>query len=692
MPLLSIRDLSIEFHTEAAVTKAVKNISFDVDRGEIVAIVGESGSGKSVTALSILQLLSSPPTKYPTGEILFTDRNAQPVNLLTLAGQALRALRGKKISMIFQEPMTSLNPVFTCGDQVMEAIDQHENLGRRAAKERAIALLRQVKLPDPAGIFDRYPHQLSGGQKQRVMIAMAMSCNPSLLICDEPTTALDVTVQKNILQLIRELQQETQMGVIFITHDLGVVGEIADRAVVMYKGEIVEQGRTAEIFSAAKHPYTRALLACRPVLHKKGERLPTVADFMGKGEVQSQASQSGISDVKVATQIDSPDSGTENSAYPDSIGNNRINEIAPDDITSGKVYPNNENDKRISENDPDNISREFRHPDTQLDADETAVGVSHPDTQIDADETAEEFSHPDNEPKDPGISSPQDPKRIIARSPDYTPIAAENTHPILISAENLSVWFASRSAFGKARSYVKAVDNVSFKVYKGETLGLVGESGCGKTTLGRTLLRLIQPTSGKILYNGTDLANVDGYKLKSLRKDIQIIFQDPYSSLNPRITIGDAISEPLRVHGLVASKNDRRDRVVSLLEKVSLQPDHYNRYPHEFSGGQRQRIVIARALALNPSFLVCDESVSALDVSVQAQVLNLLNDLKKEFGFTVVFISHDLAVVHYVSDRIMVMNKGRIEEIGPADEVYHRPQTAYTKKLVESIPKGIGIS
>jgi peptide/nickel transport system ATP-binding protein len=564
MSLLSIRDLSVQFHTEAGITDAVKNISFDVNRGEIVAIVGESGSGKSVTALSVLQLLPVLPTKYPSGQILFADDDQQAIDLLKLPGDALRRLRGKKISMIFQEPMTSLNPVFTCGDQVMEAIRLHEKVSTRQAKERTIALFQQVKLPEPSGIFDRYPHQLSGGQKQRVMIAMAMSCNPSLLICDEPTTALDVTVQKNILQLIKELQQATRMGVIFITHDLGLVGEIADRAVVMYKGEIVEQGMTKELFATPKHPYTKALLACRPVLHQKGERLPTVSDFMG------------------------------------------IN----------------------------------------------------PDTN-----------------------------KVIRSDETHTDVSDSHQQP-LISVQNLSVWFSSsRSFLSKSRPVVKAVDNVNFTVFKGETLGLVGESGCGKTTLGRTLLRLIKPTSGTIIYNGTDLARVEGQKLKTLRKDIQIIFQDPYSSLNPRITIGHAISEPLKVHGLAATKSQRRDRVVSLLEKVSLKPDHYNRYPHEFSGGQRQRIVIARALALNPSFLVCDESVSALDVSVQAQVLNLLSDLKKEYGFTVVFISHDLAVVHYVSDRIMVMNKGKIEETGTADEVYYHPKTAYTRKLVESVPR-----
>jgi peptide/nickel transport system ATP-binding protein len=571
-PLLQISNLSVQFHTEAGITDAVRNISFQVNRGEIVAIVGESGSGKSVTALSVLQLLPSPPAKYTSGQILFSEDQTQQVNLLQLPPHQLRQLRGQKISMIFQEPMTSLNPVFTCGNQVMEAILLHENIGKKQAKERAIALFEQVKLPDPAQLFNRYPHQLSGGQKQRVMIAMAMSCNPSLLICDEPTTALDVTVQKNILQLIKELQQSTQMGVIFITHDLGLVGEIAHRAIVMYKGEIVEQGATAAIFANPAHPYTKALLACRPVLHQKGERLPTVSDFMDTSMAAVQAQ-------------------------------------APPKI-----------------------------PVKNIDTHRNAAGT--------------------------------------------TPL-----QQLLLNVENLSVWFpAGKSFFGKAARYIKAVDEVSFTVYKGETLGLVGESGCGKTTLGRTLLRLIEPTAGRIIYNGTNLTQLRGGALRSFRKDIQIVFQDPYSSLNPRITIGEAIAEPMKVHALATTASQRKEKVISLLEKVSLRPEHFNRYPHEFSGGQRQRIVIARALALNPGFVVCDESVSALDVSVQAQVLNLLNDLKKEFGFTVIFISHDLSVVHYVSDRIMVMNKGRIEEIGSSEQVYHRPHSSYTQRLIASIP------
>ena len=561
-PLLRINNLSIDFSTDAGISQALKDINITVNRGEILALVGESGSGKSVTSLSILQLLPSPPAIFRSGEILFSEDGQTTINLLQRDRYGLQDIRGNKIAMIFQEPMTSLNPVLTCGDQVMEALLLHKNGTRTEAKKRTISWFEKVKLPDPEGVFNRYPHELSGGQKQRVMIAMAMCCEPALLICDEPTTALDVTVQKTILELIKDLQQQSGMGVIFITHDLGVVAEIANRAAVMYKGEIVEQGATEQLFLSPVHPYTKALLACRPVNHQRGERLPVVADFM---------------------------------------------------------VPNSEQPAKI------------------------------------------------------------------------TPIPVkDNKQEILVSAEQLSVWFpVKKNILGKALHYNKAVNQVSFNVYKGETLGLVGESGCGKTTLGRALLRLIEPTAGKIIYNQTDLTARKKESLKELRKEIQIIFQDPYSSLNPRLTIGAAIAEPMKVHQLHSNDKKRKDKVVELLEKVNLRPEHFNRYPHEFSGGQRQRIVIARALALNPSFIVCDESVSALDVSVQAQVLNLLNDLKIEFGFTVIFISHDLSVVRYISDRIMVMNKGQIEESGAADDIYLHPRSVYTQKLISSIPKGI---
>ncbi|MBS1620597.1 MAG: ABC transporter ATP-binding protein [Bacteroidetes bacterium] len=564
--LLSIKNLSVDFISEDETVSALKNISFDVHRGEILALVGESGSGKSVTSLSVLKLLPA-SAQYSNGEILFSENGTETEDLLKKNSKELQPVRGNKIAMIFQEPMTSLNPVITCGKQVTEAIQQHQKLSFHAAKTKTIEWFQKVKLPDPDSVFTRYPHQLSGGQKQRVMIAMAMCCHPSLLICDEPTTALDVTVQKTILELIKELQTESNMGVIFITHDLGLVAEIADRALVMYRGEMVEHGFVRDLFINAKHPYTKALLACRPANHKKNERLPVVSDFINsKEETKSQ------------------------------------------------------------ETEPLVLIKEQQKDDQQS---------------------------------------------------------------VLLQVENLSVWFPTKKSFlGKPIEFTKAVNDVSFSVYKGETLGLVGESGCGKTTLGRTLLRLIEPTSGKIIYNGTDLAKKRKEELASLRKDIQIVFQDPYSSLNPRLTIGSAIAEPLKVHHLISKQKVRKEKVVELLEKVGLKAEHFSRYPHEFSGGQRQRIVIARALALSPSFLVCDESVSALDVSVQAQVLNLLNDLKKEYGFTIVFISHDLSVVYYISDRIMVMNKGKIEETGSAETVYHKPQTEYTQKLIAAIPGG----
>lgn len=564
LPLLSIKNLSIDFVSEGASINALHSVSITINRGETVALVGESGSGKSITALSILQLLPLPPAKYTSGEIHFSEDGKQSIDLLKKDRHELQKIRAHKIAMIFQEPMTSLNPVLTCGEQVMETLQRHKKINRTAAKQQTIQWFEKVKLPSPENMFDRYPHQLSGGQKQRVMIAVAMCCEPSLLICDEPTTALDVTVQKTILLLLKELQKQTGMGILFITHDLGVVAEIADHAVVMYKGKLVEQNNVDKLFTSPQHLYTKALLACRPVNHARGERLPIVSDFLEENK---------IAQVRTKT------------------------------------------------------------------ATETTV---------------------------------------------------EKDKDILLLAENLSVWFpVKKTLFGNALTYTKAVDNVSFDILKGETMGLVGESGCGKTTLGRTLLRLIEPTSGKIIYNGVDLTSKKADELKSLRKNIQIIFQDPYSSLNPRITIGSAIIEPMKVHGILESDKKRKDRVEALLEKVNLEASHFNRYPHEFSGGQRQRIVIARALALNPSFIVCDESVSALDVSVQAQVLNLLNDLKKEFGFTVIFISHDLSVVRYISDRIMVMSRGQIVESGDADSVYYDPKTEYTRQLIAAVPKGI---
>ncbi len=566
-PLLTIKNLSIQFDNEGKLSTAVSNNSFEVAAGELIAIVGESGSGKSVTALSILQLL--PNQAVINGEILFGQD--EPLDLLKLSHKKINDIRGNKIAMIFQEPMTSLNPVFTCGYQVMEAIQLHQQVNKETARQKTIELFEKVKLPEPESLISRYPHELSGGQKQRVMIAMAMSCNPSLLIADEPTTALDVTVQKTILELIKSLQEQNNMGVIFITHDLGVVADIADKILVMHKGKIVEQGSAKDILHAPQHPYTRALLACRPAGQPKGKRLPVVSDF--------------------------------------------INPEAT--ITEKLTVP--------------------EEPKTQ-------------DT-----------------PKDP------------AERPE-----TKNT---VLEVKNLSVHFpVKKNLFGKPTDFFKAVDDVSFTVQQGDIVGLVGESGCGKTTLGRSILQLIKPTSGEIQLGGKDLTKISKEVLRNLRKDLQIVFQDPYGSLNPRITIGDAILEPLKVHSVLSGNKQRKEKVMELLEKVSLDSSHFNRYPHQFSGGQRQRICIARALALNPSFLIFDESVSALDVSVQAQVLNLLNDLQKEFGFTAIFISHDLSVVHYICNRILVMYKGKIVEEGTADQVYHHPKNEYTQNLVNAIP------
>jgi len=565
LPLLRIKDLSIDFVSESGLTSALKNVSLSVNRSEILAIVGESGSGKSVTALSILRLLGK-TAKFTSGEIIFSEDGKNETDLIRQPDKELQKVRGNKIAMIFQEPMTSLNPVFTCGYQVAESLQLHKKISSAATKQQTIEWFRKVKLPEPEKVFSKYPHQLSGGQKQRVMIAMAMCCKPSLLICDEPTTALDVTVQKNILQLIKELQEEQKMGVIFITHDLSVVSEIANTIAVMYKGKIVEENSVKEIFVNPQHPYTKGLLACRPVFHQKGERLPVVSDF-----------------------LETTDNGPRTTVKP----------AKPDPATAGH----------------------------------------------------------------------------------------DQSSMVLLSVKNLSVCFAvKKNLLGKPLSFTKAVDDVNFEVVKGETLGLVGESGCGKTTLGRTLLRLIDPVAGEIIYNGIDLTKKTIDEIKPFRKDLQLVFQDPYSSLNPRLTIGAAIAEPLKVHALYKTERERKEKVIDLLEKVNLDTKHFNRYPHEFSGGQRQRIVIARALALNPSFIICDEPVSALDVSVQAQVLNLLNDIKKEFGFTTIFISHDLAVVRYISDRIMVMHKGKIVEQGDADEVYYHPKNEYTKNLIASIP------
>jgi peptide/nickel transport system ATP-binding protein len=578
--LLEFKNLVTEFHTEGDIVKAVNDVSFTLNKGETIGIVGESGSGKSVTSLSAMRLIPSPPGKISGGEINFYQKNGDSVNLLSVSEEKMRTFRGNDIAMIFQEPMTSLNPVFTCGDQVMEAIMLHQNLNKKDAKALTIKLFEEVQLPTPERIFSTYPHQISGGQKQRVMIAMAMSCKPSILIADEPTTALDVTVQKTILELMQNLQKQHDMGILFITHDLGVIAELADKVVVMYKGKIVEQGNVWQIFTNPKHPYTKGLLACRPPLNQRYTFLPTVSDFMEEDE----------------------------------SGNIIDNNITVNEFTKGLVISNDER-KTTQEN-------------------------------------------------------------LFSKKP-------------ILNIKNLKTYFPVKNGFfGGITSHVKAVDNVSFDVYPGETLGLVGESGCGKTTIGRTILRLEEPTVGEMIYKGHDIVKMNAEELRKFRKEVQIIFQDPYSSLNPRMTIGNAIMEPMQVHNILKNDYERKKRVEELLEKVSLDPTHFYRYPHEFSGGQRQRIGIARALAVNPKFIICDESVSALDVSVQAQVLNLLNNLKKEFELTYIFISHDLSVVKYMSDRMIVMQEGKIEEMGDSDQIYNSPETSYTKKLITAIPEG----
>jgi peptide/nickel transport system ATP-binding protein len=576
---LNFKNLTVAFGKGEQKNTAVLDVSFSVNKGEILAIVGESGSGKSVTSLSAMGLIGKAGT-IKSGQIIFNGKNQQGIDFLRLPDSEMRKYRGNKIAMIFQEPMTSLNPVFKCGEQVAESLKLHLGLTNALAKEKVIELFKEVLLPRPEAIYESYPHQISGGQKQRVMIAMAIACNPEILIADEPTTALDVTVQKSILELLRNLQRKHNMGIIFITHDLGVVAEIADRVLVMYKGKIVEQGPVKQVLVAPKHAYTKGLLACRPPVDKVLKALPTVSDFMFVNE---------------------------------------NGELTSKDQSISSVFE--------------------------------ALTVTQ-------------------------ISKNQERQVLYAQEP-------------ILSLKNIQVEFPiSKTFFGKTKEVLKAVNQVSFDIFPGETLGLVGESGCGKTTLGRAILQLIKPRSGEVWYKGIDLVQCTEAKMRFYRKELQIVFQDPYSSLNPRMTIGEAIKEPMEVHGIGLSNKERKEKVQELLVKVGLTPEIYDRYPHEFSGGQRQRICIARALAVNPRFIICDESVSALDVSVQAQVLNLLNDLKRELGFTYIFISHDLSVVKYMSDRIVVMNQGKVEEIGLSDEVYNTPQHEYTKKLIAAIPKG----
>ena len=563
--LVRIDGLTVDFHTEDGMVRAVEDLSFDIPKGGTVGLVGESGSGKSVTAMTLMRLIPTPPGQISAGHINFDGQD-----LLALSESQMRRIRGKRIGMIFQEPMTSLNPVFRIGEQVAEVLRQHEGLSRRAARDRTLELLNQVGLPRPKQLIDSYPHQLSGGQKQRVMIAQAMSCEPDLLIADEPTTALDVTIQKQVLDLMGELQVRYGMSLLFITHDLGVIAEVANQVVVMYRSHKVEQGPTEALFQRAEHPYTRGLIACRPALDRNPRRLLTVADFMNaEGEAL--------------------------------------------EVPAERLLP------------------QVKRTEASLSEDKPLVEVRDLKTH----------------------------------------------YPV------------TGGLFGKVVDHVRAVDGVSLTIRRGQTFGLVGESGCGKTTLGRSLLRLTSPTAGSVHFDGEDVTAADDVALRRLRKRMQIIFQDPYSSLNPRMTVADILLEALREYRPQANRAEHRDAARELLTKVDLDPSHMGRYPHEFSGGQRQRIGIARALAVQPEFLICDESVSALDVSVQAQILNLLLDLQEEFGLTYLFISHDLSVVNFISDYVGVMNQGKLVEYGTAEQIYTNPQQDYTRKLLAAIPRGL---
>lgn len=558
-PLISIKDLVLSFGGKKKKTEVLHTISFDVFENEILGIVGESGSGKSVTSLALMGLLPKKQANL-SGEILF-----QGNDLLKYDEKKFRKIRGSEIAMIFQEPMSALNPSLKCGFQVSEILMLHLNMNASEAKKETISLFEKVKLPRPNEIYNSYPHQISGGQMQRVMIAMAIACKPKLLIADEPTTALDVTVQKEIISLLKSIQKETKMAMLFISHDLSLVSEIADRVLVMYKGNIVESTTTEEIFKNPQNEYTKALLASRPSLNVRLAELPTIASIADK---------------------------------------------------------------------------------------------SFKPREIKATERAKKH------------------KQIYTQAP-------------ILEIVNLEKYYFSNVGLFAKTEVVKAVDNVSFSVFEGETLGLVGESGCGKSTLGKTILQLEKATAGSIKYRGKELTTLSKTDIRNLRKEIQIIFQDPFSSLNPRLMIGEALMEPMEVHGLGKNKKERRERVISLLDRVGLDETYFYRYPHELSGGQRQRVGIARTVIVEPKLVICDESVSALDISVQAQVLNLLNELKNDYGFTYIFISHDLAVVKYMSDQLLVMNMGKIEELGDADEIYENPQTEYSKKLIQAIPKGI---
>ena len=595
--ILKIKNLSISFPSKAEENEVVHNISFQLNKNEILGIVGESGSGKSVTSLAILGLLSK--NAKVKGELLFR-LGEESIPLSKLSHKEFQKIRGNEISMIFQEPMSSLNPSLTCGYQVLEILQKHfTNISKSTHKKEVIKLFNQVKLPRAEAIFNQYPHQISGGQKQRVMIAMAIACKPKILIADEPTTALDVTVQKEIILLLKELQQETNMSIVFITHDLALISEIANRVLVMYQGKIVERGLVEQVFKHPKNNYTKALIHSKPSLDVRLRVLPTIEDYR-------LLQRDGL------------------------------------------------------------LHREARR-----------------DTERHGEENREERKEERQCHSELVLETQEKKSLLISKEEREEKHQKMYAEPPLLEVKNLATYFKTNSGI------VKAIDGISLNIYEGETLGLVGESGCGKTTLGRTIMQLEKATKGEIIYQGKDLTKLSKKEIRKLRKDIQIIFQDPFSSLNPRLLVGEAILEPMKVHRLYHSDKERKEKVFEILEKVGLERAHYYRYPHEFSGGQRQRIGIARTIALQPKLIICDESVSALDVSVQAQVLNLLNNLKYYFNFTYIFISHDLAVVKYMSDQLVVMNKGKIEEIGDADAIYAHPKKAYTQALIEAIPRGI---
>ena len=606
--LLDVDHLRTYFHAEHGLVKAVDDVSFRIQEGRTLGIVGESGSGKSVTSFSIMRLLAGAGQIEPGSKIALLGKD-----LIGLPEPEMRKVRGKDVSMIFQEPMTSLNPVFTVGAQVMEAILLHQKVTRKQARQKTIDLFREVGIPDPETRVDSYPHQMSGGQKQRVMIAMALSCNPKLLIADEPSTALDVTIQAQILEIIRGLRDTRGMSILFITHDLGVIAEIADDVAVMFRGKIVEYGPVLQIFENPQHPYTKGLLACKPRLDTAYRLLPTVADFMEVREVV------GPDNTKTVTIVEKQVSPERDQQFR-TQGRGRL--LHPQSVVKSLGY--------------------------------------------------------DVQPGTPPF----------AADAHFVP---EGTKPLL-DVQNLKVYFPIRKGiFLRTVGHVKAVDGVSFQVYRGQTLGLVGESGCGKTTTGRAILRLIEPDAGVVTYNGINVRELGSSALRQLRRKMQIIFQDPYGSMNPRMTIESTLMEPMVIHKLGANSRDRRDKAVALLEEVDLRAEHLRRYPHEFSGGQRQRICIARCLAVEPEFIVCDESVSALDVSVQAQVLNLLKNLQEKRQLTYIFISHDLSVVKFMSDMMAVMqpvdNGGKLVEMGPSDSIYASPRQEYTRDLIAASPK-----